>query len=178
MNKLIFDKYVITTDSKDLSPLLSFLKRYNIKAYNYKVSFVNDRLFVRVVLNSNVILAIENLPLERAEEVIPKEKIPESKYYLEFHNVYPSDIDFFNRLFFNSAEFHIFSSYILCKIEDYRCKVKEKTQLATLSEIFPEVKKVTTPFNMNYLISKEKERMLCEILSKYRGIRDPSKFIC
>jgi len=178
MNKLIVDKYVITTDSTDISSILLFLKKYNIRAYNYKVLYINSRLFVRVILNDNVILAIENLPLDKAEEIIPKEKIQESKYYIEFHNVYPSDIDFFNSLFFNSAEFHVFPSYILCKIEDYRCKVKDKNQLLVLSEIFDEVKKVTRPFNMNYLISKEKEKMLCEIISRYRGIRDPNKFAC
>jgi len=118
------------------------------------------------------------LPLEKAELIIPKEKISASRYYIEFHNANPSGIDFFNNLSFNSAEFHVFSSHILCKIEDYRCKVKEKNQLSVLSEILPQVIKATRPFNMNYLISMEKEKMLCEIISKFRGIRDPNKFIC
>ena len=178
MNKLIVDKYVITTDSNEISSLLLFLKKHNIRAYNYKVSFINSKLFVRIMLSDNVILAIENLLLDNAEKIVPKEKIPESKYYIEFHNVHPSDINFFNSMSLNSAEFHVFSSHILCKIEDYRCKVKDKNQLLVLSEIFNEVKKLTKPFNMNYLINKEKEKMLCEIVSKYRGIRDPSKFIC
>ena len=74
MNKLVVDKYIILTDNNDISFLLSFLKKHDIRTYNYKVLFIKNKLFIRIVLTNNIILSIENLPLEKAESIIPKEK--------------------------------------------------------------------------------------------------------
>ncbi|WP_369610356.1 hypothetical protein [Sulfurisphaera javensis] len=170
--KVIISHYVITTDVNDLSPLINFLEKYKIRAYNYKVKYVNGKVFVRAILSDNVILSIENLTLDEAEKLIPPEIQP-SKYYIEFHNVRPENISFFNSLSFYSAEFHVFPSYIFCKIDEYRCKVKEEEILTKLSEIFSTIKNITKPFNMNFLNNKEK--LICEIILKYNGIRNPEE---
>ncbi|BFI76909.1 hypothetical protein [Sulfurisphaera ohwakuensis] len=175
MKKVIAKNYVITTDSDDLSQLLSFLEKYKIRAYNYKVRYISDKLSTRIVLSENVILSIENLPLDEAEKLIPKEEISPSSYYLEFHNVPPSNISFFNSLSFTEAEFHVFSWNILCKIEGFRCKVKELEVLQILSQIFPAVKRMVKPFNMNFLVSKDRESLICEILLKSIGVRNTSE---
>jgi len=175
VKKVIAKNYVITTDSDDLSQLLSFLEKYRIRAYNYKVRYISDKLSTRIILSENVILSIENLPLDEAEKLIPKEEISPSSYYLEFHNVPPSNISFFNSLSFTEAEFHVFSSNILCKIEGFRCKVKELEVLQILSRIFPEVKRMVKPFNMNFLVSKDRESLICEILLKSIGVRNTSE---
>lgn len=179
MNKIIIDKYIIATDVYDITELLSFLKENNIRAYNYKVRFIGGKIFLRAIVSENVILSIENLTLDKARNLFKEiEEKRESKYLLEFHNTPPSDIEFFNKLSFLEGEFHIFPQHILCKVENYRCKVKDRNILKILSEIFPTIRELTRPFNMNYLISKDRNELLCEVLSKYRGIRNPNLFFC
>lgn len=172
MEKIISSRYVIITDTKDVSQLLDFLEKYKIRAYNYKVIYQKGKIYLRAILSENIILAIENLTLSKAEELFPS-SVEESKFYLEFHNVKPCNVSLFNSLSLENAEFHVFNNYVMCIVEGFRCKVENFEVLFPLSEIFPIIRKNFNPFNMNFLYSKD--NLLCQIYLKSQGIRDPKE---
>ncbi|AWR96868.1 hypothetical protein DFR86_04385 [Acidianus sulfidivorans JP7] len=170
MKKEVIDKYVITTDTDDISKLVEFLRKYKISAYNYKVIYTNGKISVRAKISNNVILSIQDKYIDEAELLISK--VPDSKYFIEFHNVKPENeiINLLNNLSFPFAsEFHVFKNYFSCNIEKFRFKLTNLNVLEALSKEYPKIKELFPPFNVGYILT---DKVLCEVGLKFHGIRN------
>ncbi|ARM75439.1 hypothetical protein [Acidianus manzaensis] len=169
--KEVIGKYVITTDTKDLTNLLNFLTKYNVSAYNYKLSYLNGKISIRIKISNNVFLSIQGLTINSAESIISY--VSDSKYFIEFDNVKPDEniIKFLNNLNFPaSSEFHVLNNNtIICYIEGYRCKINKIEILKALARDFRKIKALFPPLNLGYLST---ENVLCEIGLKANGIRN------
>lgn len=175
--KKIVGRYVITTDTKDLSRLFEFLSKHNVFAYNYKVSYLQGKLSVRIKAGFNVILSLQGLSLEEAEKLISSTN-KESRYLVEFHNTRLNEeiIDILNSLDFpETSEFHVLKdNKILCMIDGFRFKVTDVKILKNLSKDLKKIEEYFKPFNAGVIFS---ENVLCEVALKYHGIRNVNAVI-
>jgi len=175
VNKVIVNKYVIRTDCNDdniLNDLVQTLRKYNVKAYNYKVEFLRDKVSVRVI-RGNAVLNLSNLYIKELEDILKESKeLYTTRFGIEFHNI-PSKREILDRL--ESTELPY------SKVDVFKDKVKirtvngftfiDETNLEAtyyLSLIFDKVN--LKPFNVGRI--KKVKDMRALLLLKYYGVRD------
>lgn len=168
--KEIIDKYVITTDANDkLEELVNLLKKYNVKAYNYKVEYLHGKVNIRVI-KGNVILNLANLDLIELENILKNSKELYSKFRIEFHNVPSTEniVEKIERINLPYSEIHVYKDRVKIKTSNGFTFEDTPDLEATyyLSSVLDKVK----PFNIGR-IRKVKDMYALVLLKRY-GIRD------
>ncbi|AAY80506.1 hypothetical protein [Sulfolobus acidocaldarius] len=172
--KLVVGKYVITTDTQNIGQLLNILNTYNVKAFNYKVRFIDGKLTVNVV-KGDVILSIENLSLSEAESLLKEStdvNLKDDRFSIFFHNM-PTNHDIINRL--ESIKLPS------CVVHFYRDRVKVRTldgisfedslDMEATEALSLIIDRIKTPLVLGKI--KRYEHMYLYSLLKSFGIRDP-----
>ncbi|MEM4086110.1 MAG: hypothetical protein QXR34_07100 [Saccharolobus sp.] len=168
--KEIIDKYVITTDANDkLDELVNLLKKYNVKAYNYKVEYFHGKVNIRVI-KGNVIVNLANLDLIELENILKNSKELYSKFRIEFHNIPSTEniIEKIERINLPYSEIHVYKDRVKIKTSNGFTFEDTLDLEATyyLSSVLDKVK----PFNIGR-IRKVKDMYALVLLKRY-GIRD------
>ncbi|WP_338598834.1 hypothetical protein V6M85_08660 [Sulfolobus tengchongensis] len=175
MKKEFIDKYIILTDKEnqnDLSALVQVLKKYDVKAYNYKVEFIRNKINIRV-MKGNAILNLANLSIDELENILKySEDLYTSRFKIEFHNL-PSRRDILDRLEITQlpySEVHVFKDKVKIKTETGFIFEDDHTLEATyyLSLILDKIN--LKPFNIGRI--RKVNNMHALLLLKYYGIRD------
>jgi hypothetical protein len=171
--KEVFDKYIISLNSsnmKDIENLLNILKRYNVRAQNYKVEYSDGKVNIRVV-KGNAILDLSNLSLKDLEEILmSSQEIYTNRFNLIFHNI-PSTVDVLEKLEKTNLPFSqvdVFKDYIRIKTE--RISFVDSKDLEATYYLSLVLDKIEFRFNLGRI--KRTKDMLALALLKYYGIRD------
>ena len=121
-----------------------------------------------------MIVSIENLSLCEARDLLNKIKPTESKYIIEFHNVfYEQIIEELSKLNYPPSEtkFDVFKDFLLGTSSGFRFYDRlELKGVKALSKEFENVRRMFTPFNIGWL--DEAKNVLCFVALKYYGIRN------
>ncbi|AAK43095.1 hypothetical protein SULI_03965 [Saccharolobus solfataricus] len=175
MEKVIIDKYIIRTDCSDdnvLNDLVKILRKYNIKAYNYKVEFLHNKVSIRAI-RRNIILNLSNLYIKDMEDILEEsEELYTTRFGIEFHNI-PSKREILDKLEATKLPYSkvdVFKDYVRIWTINGFTFIDGKSLEATyyLSLILEKVN--LEPFNLGRIRKVKDMRAL--LLLKYYGIRD------
>nr|WP_238842178.1 hypothetical protein [Sulfolobus sp. E11-6] len=175
MTKVIIGKYIIRTDCSDdhiLNDLVQTLRKYNVKAYNYKVEFLRNRLSVRVI-RGNAILNLSNLYIKELEDILKdSEELYTTRFDIEFHNI-PSRREILDKLEASKlphSKVDVFKDSVRIRTENGFTFIDEKNLEATyyLSLVLDKVN--LKPFNIGRI--KKVKDMRALLFLKYYRVRD------
>jgi len=153
--------------------LVNLLKKYNVKAYNYKVEYLRGRVNIRVV-KGNAILDLANLTLNELEKMLQKsEELFTNRFKITFHNC-PSLREILDKLESTNlpySEVNVFKDYVKIRIIDKNISFIDSRDLEATYYLSLVLDKVDlTDVNIGRI--KRVNDMLALILLKASGIRD------
>ncbi len=153
--------------------MVNLLKKYNVKAYNYKVEYLRGRVNIRVV-KGNAILDLANLTLNELEKMLQKsEELFTNRFKITFHNC-PSLREILDKLESTNlpySEVNVFKDYVKIRIIDKNISFIDSRDLEATYYLSLVLDKVDlTDVNIGRI--KRVNDMLALILLKASGIRD------
>lgn len=177
MKKFIIDKYVISIDDESkLNDVIDFLKEVNLRAYNYKVTYENERISTRFVISKNVILSLEGLSLNDARKIVKSSKfytlppLPDN-FLMIFHNtpVREDVIDRVSKLSFPTAVFDIYDNKVEVRIGEFKYSDDLLLEATVKVEKYGE-RLINVECNAGMLLPLDD--IIAEILFKCIGVRN------